>query len=103
MATLGLVVNAAADAKSDALRDKVIACAKINIAALDDGVSPASDIAAAAHDNCRKEMRASYLYAVSGLDADTRRGFDNAYNPERIFTMFVLRDRAHKREALTSQ
>jgi hypothetical protein len=76
----------------------MIACAKTAITRLDDNISSAEVIGRAALSQCRKQERAVYVAAIRGMDGYVLQGFNQTYNPERMFTGFVLKERATKRE-----
>jgi hypothetical protein len=72
----------------------MIQCAKNAIRTLDDHISSADVIGQAALVECRREERAVYADQIRGQSIAFIRGFNGSYQPERIFTGFVLRERA---------
>lgn len=77
----------------------MIVCAKVAIAALDDGISSAEIVGRAALSRCRAKERIVYAEAIKNKDTNWLKGFNQTYDPEGIFTGFVLSDRGRKRSA----
>ena len=91
------------EAHTAAEREALIRCAKMAIGYLDDNVTPANEISRVAHARCYREERAVYAAATRGMDIYTLKGFKETYDPVRIFTGFVLSDRAKRRNATARQ
>lgn len=83
--------------------EALIRCAKKAIAMLDDQISSAETVGYAALSVCRKEERALYAEQIRGRDIRFIRGFNNTYSPEKMFSSFVLRDRAAKKDRGTNK
>ena len=81
-----------------AAQSNMITCAKAAIARLDDGISPANVVGTAAASACHDEVAALFTVNAKGMDRDVYRGFESSWNPDQMFTSFVLSDRVRKKQ-----